>query len=129
MPPEVVPLWLNHSLIVATCLLAFFFAVAYTVKRQWWKYQMGWNLFVMRVGIGFVLLPFTLHELFGISVTSPFYQWFSTVVFVLVPAAIFHIIYLLFADPADNDEPMKSAAPDSVRGLRLKRRYQDGAGG
>jgi hypothetical protein len=93
---QVVPLGLKNFLTTATCLVSLFFGISYTVMRRWWRYQMGWNLFVLRVAIGFILLPFTLHLMFGISYTSVFYQWFTIIVFILVPLALVHITWLLY---------------------------------
>lgn len=94
---RIVPLGLSQFLTVLTCLASLFFGLSYTIMRRWWRYQMGWNLFFLRTAIGFVLLPYTLHVLFGIGSQSAFSQWFSTIVFILVPLALLHITWMLYA--------------------------------
>jgi len=134
VPPEphvVVPLGLTHFLIVGGCLAGWFFGISYTLKMPWWKYQMGWNLFVVRFGIGVVLTPGMLHYMWNVDVTSPFYQWFSTIVFGLVFLAVLHSIYMLFIQPSAGKK-VKPPAPDSIGSLRdqLKRdRSLDGEPG
>lgn len=115
---EVVPIGLTDFLIIGTCLASWFFGIAYTSRMPWWKYQMGINLFVLRFGIGLILTPFTLHYFFSLNVTSPFYQWFSTIIFALVGLAVCHTSYMLLIQPgAEKQKKAKPPAPDSVKGF------------
>lgn len=109
---SVVPIGLTNFLTEATCLLSLFFGISYTVMRRWWKYQMGWNLFTLRTSLGLVLLPYTLHLLLGVRYDSPFYQWFTTVIFVLVPLAVLHSIYMLFLPALEGPLKRMGLIPD-----------------
>lgn len=68
------------DLLDAGLLTAFFtsilFVVGYSLMAPWWEHKVGWSAVMLDITLGLVLLPTSLHLLFGMATTGLFFTWY-----------------------------------------------------
>jgi hypothetical protein len=79
--------WIQDA-VLAGFIVSFFFPIVIALYWRWWQHEFGWNVVALEWSIAIALFPAFLHRVFGVSLTSVWYQWTIAVALTLIPVIL-----------------------------------------
>jgi hypothetical protein len=84
----------------AAVLSAFFsslvFLIGYSFLAPWWRHPIGVSMASLDAGLAIALLPGTLHQLTGLSLSSVFFAWYyGASLFLVAGITLWRLVVIL----------------------------------